>query len=139
MCLPVNIMKFLRNSFFTDKPQETASAFLFKFFPVDLLIFLTRFRSSAKKCLFVRWFLIQWVIIAICFWQYIFNENFGSPISWFFKATFLLWVKSLFPFSLCFFVFIVSLLADCNLENRLQLNFLMMSIWGPGLHYPNSA
>ena len=43
-------------------------SFLFKLFFIDLLFicFLGRFWSSAKKCIFVCWFLIQSVIITIC-------------------------------------------------------------------------
>ena len=46
-------------------------------------------QTTASVC----WFLIHWVIIAICFWQYIFSENCGLLLSWYFKTTCLLWLK----------------------------------------------
>ena len=55
------------------------------------------------------WFLIHQVIIAICFWEYIFSKNWGLRLSWFFKITCLLWAKeerTVF-FSFLFFLFIL--------------------------------
>ena len=52
--------------------------------------------------------LIHQVIIATCFWEYIFSENCGLPLSWFFNTIYLLWVKErkndfLFLSVICFY------------------------------------
>ena len=64
-----------------------ASKFLFRLFSLDLLIFFLRVSKLSQRngffhsllgyferlCFFVCWILIHWVIIVVCFWQYVFN------------------------------------------------------------------
>ena len=80
------------------RPTETSTLtsgrlllhFYLTFF-VNLLIFFGALLINPKGILFR--FLIHQVIIAICFWEYIFSKNWGLRLSWFFKITCLLWAK----------------------------------------------
>ena len=95
-CFPLHIKKFLRTPFLQKNLREAGRLLLHFYlncFQETFWIFLAHFWSSVDKCFFVCWFLIHQVIIAICFWQYVFSENWGSALSLFFKITCLLWVK----------------------------------------------
>ena len=82
-CFSLNIMEFLRTPSIQKNLRETVSAFLFKLFSTYLLIFLAHFWFSTRNRFLVCWFFIHWVISAICFWQYVFEENWYSLLSWF--------------------------------------------------------
>ena len=112
-CFHVIIMKlFLRTPFLQNNLRETASKFLLKLFLIYFLFLLARFWSSVNSlsgyferlCFFVGWFLTHWVIIAICFWQYICSKNWGSPLSWFLRQLISCEQKrkKIFSFSFCF-------------------------------------
>ena len=70
--------EFLRTTFLQKNLRETASAFLFKFCSIDLLILVARFWSSARKCFYICWILMHF--IAICFWQHNVTENSDLPL-----------------------------------------------------------
>ena len=72
--------------------RETASACLFKFFS-DLLNFFWRSSDLSQRYTFSIFNTPDQLIIAICFREHIFSENWSLLFSWFFKITCLLWAK----------------------------------------------